>query len=104
MTRESYNDFVAAICEEFAEAMASESIEISGADAYTVIAGISPSILSPELLAAISDAQIEELRSGFSRYLEIADDSVAVQQISTAIFRTLHRWPPNESANDAQNA
>jgi hypothetical protein len=90
------NGFLSAMGQEFGRALqtvAGDAV-LCRADIYSVVIRTLPAaLLSPDLLAAITDEQAEELRRGFVRFLEIADDAVTTDQIKTAISRTLDRWP-----------
>ena len=90
------NGFLAAMGQEFGRVLQFVAGEESlcGVDVYSVVTKTLPtSLLSPELLSGITAAQAEELREGFVRFLEVADDAVTTEQIRTAISRTLARWP-----------
>jgi hypothetical protein len=104
MNDTDYPGFVSAMGEEFADVLRSVSGDVCGVDVFTVITGVIPSRLSPKLLAGISSEQVEHLRAGFSRYFEVADGAVTTEQITTAISRTLRRWPANQSDDDTESA
>jgi hypothetical protein len=100
---ENMNGFLSAMGQEFARVLQSVAggEGLCGADVYTVVTRTLPaSQLSPELLAGITDDQAEELRAGFVRFLEVADNAVTMEQIRMAIARISVRWPV--SPNGAQ--
>jgi len=94
MNPNDYDDFVSAVGEEFSTTLASVSDDICGVDMYAVVTSVFPLRLSPELLANITSEQTENLRARFCGYFEVADHIVTTEQIGTAIFRMLRRWPP----------
>jgi len=101
MDQADMNGFLSAMGQEFAQVLQRVSGDdgLCGVDVYTVVTRVLPAhLLSPELLAGITQEQTETLRLGFARFLEIADDVITTDQIATAIARTLARWPARQAS------
>lgn len=96
MNENEMNGFLSAMGQEFSRALQSVSGDemLCGADVYSVVTRILPAhLLSPKSLADLRPDQIENLRSGFAKFLEVADADVTRGQITTAMANTLARWP-----------
>ena len=97
MTDESFADFLAALGQEFCEALSPPISwgRIVPQDAYEVWLRTFRQRPNPELLAQLSDAQRSHLRDECERYFECP--AISVEHIRTAVARTLARWPVTDS-------
>ena len=93
-------DFLAAFGDEFCDALANSVGQVApvAQDGFEVFMRAFQEEPSPQLLASLSDAQLERLRVESERYFET--DGIAVEQIRRAIARTLARWPAHLEAFD----
>jgi len=93
MDERSYCDFLAALGEEFCEALGPAVPEdlIVPQDGYEVWLRAFKQAPSLELLSSLSDPQLSRLRDECERYFECP--AVSVQQVRSAVDRTLARWP-----------
>jgi hypothetical protein len=86
-------DFEQALGESFAEC-ATPPLPFEEASAHEcceVVWQVVGFDVTPAILAAMEDAQIAELSAAFGLYFETTAPSV--EQMKTAISRTLARWP-----------
>jgi len=97
MTDESFADFLAALGQEFCEALSPPIPwgRIVPQDAYEVWLRAFRQRPSPGRLAQLTDAQRSHLRDECERYFECPD--ISAEHIRTAVARTLARWPATDS-------
>jgi hypothetical protein len=97
MTEDPSNDFFIAFGQEFCEALSPPVPEnlIVPQDAYEVWIRAFGRPPSPDLLASLSYSQLSLLRDECGRYFECP--SISVQNVMSAISRTLVRWPATDS-------
>jgi hypothetical protein len=86
-------DFLSALGEEFYEALgpAIGWENIVPHDGYEVFLRVFKQKPSPQLLASLSDSQVQQLCAGCKEYF--ACEAVGIEQVRTAFTRTLARWP-----------
>ena len=90
MDEQDWYDFLSAFGEEFCEALP-EAVECVPQDSFEIFKRVMQCDPTPELLAALSDTQFEQLRKGSEDYFEF--QGITVEQIQNAVARTLGRWP-----------
>src|SRR4051794_30866091 len=97
MTGEPPLDFLAALGQEFCEALSPPVPEdlIVPQDAYDVWLRAFGQPPSPELLTRLSGWHLSHLRDECERYFEC--QSISVDHIRAAVARTLARWPATDS-------
>lgn len=88
---EQHLDFLSALGDEFSEALRPVASGIVPQDGYEVWLRAFEREPSPGLLAAMTDARLEQLRAAAEDYLECR--GVTVEHVRTFVSRTLARWP-----------
>ena len=86
-------DFLAAFGDEFCDALAVSVGQgtLVAQDGFEVFLRAFQEEPSPQLLASLSDGQLERLRVESERYFET--DGIAIEQIRKVVARTLARFP-----------
>lgn len=86
-------DFLAALGQEFCTALSPPVPDdiIVPQDGYEVWRKAFGAEPSPESLAALTDAEMEQLRTACALYFECPE--LSVENLRTAISSTLARWP-----------
>lgn len=99
MDAEDFTDFVAALGEEYCEAISPRcAVEVVPQDCYEVFGRVFGfDALSPKRLheAQSSAGAIERLRDLARAYHET--DQISVDDIKRVVLRVLRRWPPSTS-------
>jgi hypothetical protein len=94
-------DFLIAFGQEFSAALAPPVPKgmIVPQDAYEVWLKAFGADPSPEALAALTDAAVEQLRTACACYFECP--ALSQEQVRRAVSRTLARWPAESSGSSA---
>lgn len=93
MDEQEFLDFLSALGEEFCEALC-PVVGRGGVvpqDGYEVCYRVFKREPSPQMLASLTDAQLEQLRAGCEEYLGC--QGVTVGHVRSFVSRTLTRWP-----------
>ena len=93
MDEQEYLDFLSALGEEFCEALCHATGQggIVPQDGYEVCYRVFEREPDPQMLASLTDSDLEKLRAGCEEYL--GRQGVTLDQIRSFVSGTLARWP-----------
>jgi hypothetical protein len=97
MNEHDFNGFLIALGQEFCESLSAiaGSEDIVPQDANEVFLRTFGQNPSPQLLATLSESELEQWRAGWEMYFECR--GISVDQMRRAVAQTLARWPATDT-------